>query len=111
MIFERLETRFDPIILGALPLVVPAFPPGSIVRSSTGQRAVVINWHPDASCQPVVQVLPENEPSHHRDSFKPRQFDRRQRGDLGIVEHDEIDVSGDCFRLVSTPENMHKLAA
>src|SRR5207247_1230985 len=71
MISTTLATRFDPVILGALPLVVPAFPPGSMVRLNTGDMAVVTNWHPEAPCQPVVQVISDDVLVLNRSGGKP----------------------------------------
>ena len=110
MLCTPLAMRFDPVILGALPLVVPAFPPGSIVTLNTGEQAVVVNWNPEAPCQPVVQLMP-NESDLPRSMHVPVEFDLRIRRDLSIVEHDGHDVSQDCFRLVAPPDAHSRRAA
>jgi DNA gyrase subunit B len=45
------------VVLAALPLVVPAYPPGSLVTLSNGQMALVEGWSPHAPCQPVVRLV------------------------------------------------------
>lgn len=114
MMFSHVATRFDPIILGALPLVVPAFAPGSIVRLSNGDPAVVVQWHAEAPCQPLVQVLTGGDlfgRPHAAIDRSPVQYDLRERCDLTIVEHDGVDVSRDSFRLIPPASEAQKNAA
>jgi HD-GYP domain-containing protein (c-di-GMP phosphodiesterase class II) len=114
MMSGPIATRFDPIVLGALPLVVPAFPPGSMVTLNTGEKAVVVQWHPEAPCQPIVQVLSPNalmmphSPQIDRPALR---YDLRERCDLCIIEHDGIDVSNDGFRHVAAAGQSQKNAA
>jgi HD-GYP domain-containing protein (c-di-GMP phosphodiesterase class II) len=98
MICSPLARRFDPVVLGALPLVVPAYPPGSLVTLSNGQRAVIANWHPEAPCQPTVQVIHDFE-QPGRDAPAVL-YDLRLRCEITIIEHDGHDVSGDNFGLI-----------
>jgi response regulator RpfG family c-di-GMP phosphodiesterase len=100
MLCGPLRRRFDPVILAALPQVVPAYAPGSIVRLNTGQQVAVVQWHPESPCQPTVQILGEaldqrfghrNDPVHH---------DLRTRNDLWIVEQDGVDVTRYNFVLL-----------
>jgi HD-GYP domain-containing protein (c-di-GMP phosphodiesterase class II) len=114
LMFSPLATRFDPVILGALPLVVPAFAPGSIVRLSNGDPAVVLQWHAEAPCQPLVQVLAAGNflgQSHAVANRSPVQYDLRERCDLTVVEHDGVDISRDSFRLVPSASRTKKDAA
>lgn len=111
MLTGPFTTRFDPIILATLPVVAPAFPPGSQVTLNTGQRAVVVQWHAEAPCQPTLQVLHAVEPWKARESETPLQIDLRQHPDLRIVEHDGADVSADQFRLISAAAEHEKRAA
>jgi HD-GYP domain-containing protein (c-di-GMP phosphodiesterase class II) len=108
MLSAPLATRFDPVILGALPLVVPAFSPGSMVMLSSGECAIVTDWHPDAPCQPTVRVI-EKKPE--RGATCPREVDLRQHASITIVEHDGLDVSHDSFRVVPPPAHMLKRVA
>jgi HD-GYP domain-containing protein (c-di-GMP phosphodiesterase class II) len=106
MLSDPLASQFDPVILSALPLVVPAYPPGSIVRLSNGEKAVVVRWYPSTPCQPLVQPLPEDvfeNPERH-DEVAPA-YDLRSRPDLLIVEQDGHDVQGDNFRLGPSPNH------
>lgn len=59
---ENQRHRFDPVVLRAMVEVVPAYPPGTIVRLSDGRFAVAIDHEPDEPCRPPVQVIPD--PSH-----------------------------------------------
>jgi HD-GYP domain-containing protein (c-di-GMP phosphodiesterase class II) len=119
MLGTALASRFDPVILATLPAVVPAYPPGSIVKLSSGVRAVVVRWHTEAPCQPTVQTLdeaaavpmPDGSAISPLDDSPGREIDLRQEPDLRIVEHDSVDVSGDNFRLVSPAVEQHKNAA
>lgn len=103
MLMGGLAARFDPVILAALPQIVPAYPPGSIVKLSNGAQAVVVDWHMEAPCQPTVQILPDDSPLLLRSDRAPVQFDLRERHDLLIVECEGEDVSRDNFRLIGLP--------
>jgi hypothetical protein len=114
MLGTAIASRFDPVILATLPSVVPAYPPGSIIKLSNGLRAVVIRWHTEAPCQPTVQLLDES--GNHPDTTLAEttvnhEFDLRQQPDLRIVEHDDVDVSGDNFRLIQPGVAHQKTAA
>jgi len=112
MLAGRLTSRFDPVILASLPLVVPAYPPGSVVTLSNGEKAVVTAWHPEAPCQPTVQLLPDSTPQLLRGtSSQPIRYDLRDRTDLLVVEHEGSDVSRDNFRLISAQSEPQKSAA
>lgn len=111
MLGTHLASHFDPIILATLPSVVPAYPPGSIVRLSNAARAMVIDWHKEAPCQPTVQVLGEGEASVLDLRPNGRKIDLREEAHLRVVEHDGVDVSGDNFRLIQPCVEASKTAA
>lgn len=52
--------KLDAMVFKALLAVVPAFPPGSIVRISDGRTCVVTGWEPTQPCSPTVSVLPKS---------------------------------------------------
>ena len=60
MLGPKLRTRFDPNVLRALVEVVPPYPPGTRVTISDSRDAVVLDYHVDDPCRPLVQVLPGN---------------------------------------------------
>ncbi len=73
---QRLRTRhfagaLDPLVEVALINVVPAYPPGSLVRLSDGRMAAVVSWKPADPCRPLVQVIerldPRGEPGERLD--------------------------------------------
>jgi hypothetical protein len=100
LLTTELSRRFDPVVLAALPLVVPAYPPGSIVTLNNGRQALVLRWHPDSPCQPTVQLLDDRGlPVLDKDG-EPVCDDLRERPNLLIVEQDGWDVSHDNFRLI-----------
>ncbi len=101
MLATPLASRFDPIVLATLPAVVPAYPPGSLVRLSNDVRAVVIDWHTEAPCQPTVQALRDGEDSIFDMRPDGHRIDLRQEPDLRVVEHDGVDVTSDNFRLIN----------
>ncbi len=120
MLGTNLASRFDPVILAMLPAVVPAYPPGSIVKLSNNLRTVVVEWHTEAPCQPTVQALDDSTtligdeaPAFDSAAAPPsgRQIDLRQEPEIRVVEHDGIDVSGDNFRLIQSAAEGHKNAA
>jgi HD-GYP domain-containing protein (c-di-GMP phosphodiesterase class II) len=119
MLGTNLAARFDPVILAMLPAVVPAYPPGSIVRLSNDARAVVVHWHTEAPCQPTVQTLEDPTlPSHELTLAQiannmpcGRTIDLRQEPELRVIEHDGQNVSADNFRLIQPPGSPQKNAA
>jgi len=112
MLAGKMTSRFDPVVLASLPLVVPAYPPGSVVTLSNAERAVVTAWHPEAPCQPTVQILPDSTPRLLRSAnLSPLRHDLRDRTDLLVVEHEGHDVSRDNFRLIAPAGEAQKSAA
>jgi HD-GYP domain-containing protein (c-di-GMP phosphodiesterase class II) len=111
MLAGELTTRFDPVILATLPIVVPAFPPGSMVTLNSGDRAVVTQWHAEAPCQPTVQLLMASDDAEAKVNPESQQYDLRNCRDLQIVEHDGIDVRDDQFRLLPGVLDTQKTAA
>jgi len=111
MLAGALTSRFDPVILASLPLVVPAYPPGSLVTLNSGEQAVVVEWHAEAPCQPTVQIVIEQGNGAAPADAQPVRYDLRQRNDLLIVEHDGTDVRQDNFRLISSVADMQKNVA
>ncbi len=107
MLLGSLTARFDPVVLAALPMVVPAYTPGDRVLLSNGETAVILRWHPEAPCQPLVQVFEENEPTPQNANQKKRPtcYDLRERRDLLIVQQDGCDVSPFNFRLLTLDTN------
>jgi HD-GYP domain-containing protein (c-di-GMP phosphodiesterase class II) len=101
MLASELSQRFDPVVLATLPLVVPAYPPGSIVTLNDGQRALVRHWHPDSPCQPTVSPLDDQGLPVLDAHGEPVSIDLRQRPELLVVEQDGQDVSHDNFRLIA----------
>jgi len=104
MLMSELTRRFDPVVLAAVPLVVPAYPPGSMVTLNTGQRAMVYDWHPECPCQPTVQLIDDR---RRRGVAEPVRYDLRDRNDLLIVEAEGSDISQDNFRLKTTLQELH----
>lgn len=89
MTHRGLARRFDIASLRALLAVVPAYPPGSIVRLSDGQWAAVIDHDPRHPCRPMV--LPIEHPADldcaERDSLDLRRADAAAL-DLAAEGHD-----------------------
>ncbi|MEX0775026.1 MAG: HD domain-containing phosphohydrolase [Phycisphaeraceae bacterium] len=52
-------SQFDPKVLTALFCVVPAYPPGALLRLSDDRLAVCVDHHPNDPCRPVVRILNE----------------------------------------------------
>lgn len=93
MMTEPLRSKFDPEALKALLAVVPPYAPGSIVRLSDGQHAVVVDHHPQEPCRPTVQVIPD--PAALVEVADPPAgptIDLSEQHEQSIVEHDGHDV-------------------
>lgn len=99
MLVGPLRQRFDPEILRALPEVVPAFAPGSIVRLSDASEAVVVSWDPADPCRPTVQRLVDGLLPSAGGSKPPDAIDLRKADDLHIVEQDGVPVEAYLFEL------------
>jgi hypothetical protein len=98
MLLSRVRRRFDPVVLGALLRVVPAYPPGSSVRLSTGHQAIVVGWDPASPCRPVVRRIDLTVP-HVGSEWRGEPIDLATQPQLTIVEHDGADVSGENFEV------------
>jgi len=99
MLDGPLTPRFDPVVLQALPQVAPAYPPGSMVRLTTGEYAVVVDWDPAAPCRPVVRFIHPDVLLRGEPDRPGERVDLREEPDLHIIEHDGFDVSEDNFDL------------
>lgn len=88
----------DPIVFQALLAVAPAYPPGTIVRLSSGDRCAVVAWSPGDPCRPTVAPIGEAEGSG---ALAGEEVVHRivlsERRDLTIVEVDGQDVRQDNF--------------
>ena len=109
MLLGPLAARFDPVILAALPMVVPAYTPGDRVTLSNGEEALILHWHTEAPCQPLVQVFEDEELVANRSGQDApvKLYDLREQTNLHIAQQDGIDVSAYNFRLI----NPHTQAA
>ncbi len=86
----------DPIVLRGLLAVVPPFAPGTIVRLSTGDDAVVCNWDARDPCRPVVRLIGDADELEGHDGALP-EVDLRVMGGVSVVEAEGVDVSSDQF--------------
>jgi hypothetical protein len=77
--------------------VIPAYAPGSVVRLSTQQDAVVVSWDVNNPCKPLVEVLQEFDPRPMKQRGKVVRIDLREHRDVSIIAMDGEDVSGDNF--------------
>jgi HD-GYP domain-containing protein (c-di-GMP phosphodiesterase class II) len=89
--------EFDPIVFRALLLSVPAFAPGSIVRLTDGDEAVVTGWWPEDPCRPTVRHLLRIDPARTDRSSLGPSIDLRTRADLAVAEADGENVAADLF--------------
>jgi HD-GYP domain-containing protein (c-di-GMP phosphodiesterase class II) len=99
MLDGQFTPRFDPVILHMLPQVAPAYPPGSMVRLSNHEHAVVVGWDPRHPCRPPVRILPPNVLAGDTMEQPGERIELLQQTDLAIVEHDGFDVAADNFDL------------
>ncbi|MCB9838649.1 MAG: HD domain-containing protein [Phycisphaeraceae bacterium] len=95
---EPYVSWLDPMTFKALLAVVPPYPPGSLVKLSSGELAVVTDYSSANPCRPRVRTITDlasidGEGEDH---------DLRLRKDLEVVESEGEDVREDNF-YPSTP--------
>ena len=95
LLAEPVCDNFEPQILKALCLVAPPYPPGSVVRLTNDQWAVVVNHNGADPCHPVVQTVPGPPQAFGAGDVAPGpELDlSRNDGALHIAENDGWDVS------------------
>lgn len=64
LLTPALFRQFDPEVIRALLTVVPPYAPGTIVKLTTGEDAVVIDHDPADPCRPTVQLIPDLDRFH-----------------------------------------------
>jgi HD-GYP domain-containing protein (c-di-GMP phosphodiesterase class II) len=111
--------KLDHVVFKALLMVVPAFPPGSIVKISDGRTCVVTGWEPTQPCSPTVSVLPASLEEALAEGggrilkdAEPlgEEIDLADRRDLRIVSIDGQDVTEDQFEPLNSSEFDLRLA-
>jgi hypothetical protein len=91
---KTMVNKFDPEVMRALFSVVPAFPPGSMVKLSNGRSAVVIDHHSFDPCHPIVQLFENEQARRGADGELSQPIDLSiSNAGLMIVECDGRDVS------------------
>lgn len=109
MLRTDIAAWFDPIVLRTLVHVVPAFPPGSVVTLSDGQRGVVVSWDPLDPCRPEVAVLDRFALDPARFEEPGERIDLRNADGLHIDQAEGFDVGDDLFEPESPDEfDVHK---
>ena len=98
---EPYRNWLDPMTFKALLAVVPPYPPGSLVKLSNGELAVVTDFTPSNPCRPCVRTIADlatfdGEGEDH---------DLKIRTDLEVVESEGEVVQEDNFY----PEHPHEL--
>ena len=94
----------DPVVFRGLLGVAPAYPPGSLVTLSSGERAAVVDFSPATPCRPEVLLLPTREEgggSWDWDTDGAPRVDLAERPELSIVEADGEDVSSCNFDIAA----------
>ncbi|MEX1017908.1 MAG: HD domain-containing phosphohydrolase [Phycisphaeraceae bacterium] len=100
MVSEPLRARYDPQVLRAMLMVVPPYPPGSVVKLSDGQFAVCIDHNPHDPCRPKVQAIPDPTTLDGDDLPLGPSIDLSEQPEtLFVAEHDGHDVSEFNFAL------------
>jgi HD-GYP domain-containing protein (c-di-GMP phosphodiesterase class II) len=89
----------DPMVMRALLAVAPAYAPGSMVRLSTGEDAVVVECFADHPCRPSVRTIGDVRRDFESGPAEPRQYNLVHDASVSIVEAEGQDVSRDNFVL------------
>lgn len=79
LLLPQTTAKFDRSVMRALLSVVPAYPPGSIVKLNNNAHAVVIDHNPAAPCRPVIQPIKD-----------PKDIDANNMPDSNPVDLSEI---------------------
>lgn len=82
LVHRSLAYRFDLAAIRALLAVVPAYPPGSLVRLNDQRWAVVLDHSPQAPCRPLL--LPIDDPDALADEAVTRQ--QRAAQDMAALD-------------------------
>ncbi len=89
-----LAPGLDPMVASALVTVAPPYPPGSTLTLSDGTEGVVVEWDPTAPCRPTIcpagDLRAATEPVNVHDT---RLIDLRERPELFVARHEDVDVS------------------
>ncbi len=105
LLFGPLASRFDPVVLAALPRAIPAYAPGTMVRLNSGETAVVTGWNQDAPCRPMVSVIDAEHESWATEPSRPsRQIDLEVETAVHIVEEGGVNVADANFELPTEAE-------
>ncbi|MBS0196389.1 MAG: HD domain-containing protein [Planctomycetes bacterium] len=88
----------DPVVLRTLHQVVPAYPPGTLVKISGGHTAAVLDWRPNDPCRPEVQLV-QHPAQRTRRAIEPVRIDLRRETGVRIESVDGIETIGDNFTL------------
>jgi HD-GYP domain-containing protein (c-di-GMP phosphodiesterase class II) len=92
LLSPRFEGWFDPVVMSFLLRLVPPFMVGSVVRLNSGEYAVVVDNHAEASCRPTVRILTDS--IFKRGArVKRKAVDLRLRDDLHVAEVDGQSVA------------------
>jgi len=90
----------DSMVFQSLIAVLPPYPPGTIVKLSSGVGGVVVKWSPLNPCRPTVKTIALKRAADRRLwdlEEEGERFDLTEREDLTVVEAEGIDVSNDNF--------------
>ena len=93
----------DPRVFKALLAVVPAYPPGVVVRLSNGERCAVVGWTPTDPCRPTVQTLDADAGALRRRTRRdpldaaPKRYALSERRDLTVIEVDGVPTADHNF--------------
>lgn len=98
MMEQDIAEKLDPVVLQSLFRVVPPYPPGDVVRLSTGEQAVVVDWTPLDPCRPTVQPI-DLEAGLAGDIPAGDPINLRVDREILIVEAEKQDVTRDNFEL------------
>lgn len=98
---EPYRNWLDPMTFKALLAVVPPYPPGSLVKLSNGELAVVTDFTASNPCRPSVRVIADLA------TFDGEgvDYDLKLRHDIEVVESEGEAVQEDNFY----PEHPHEL--
>jgi hypothetical protein len=88
--------RLDPLVMTALALAAPPYPPGTLVGLSDGRLAAVVARSAGNPCRPVVEVI-ENLVPTRRMPCRGERIDLSRTPNLSIVEAEGVDVREDNF--------------
>lgn len=89
--------RIDPVVLRALLMVAPPYPPGTLVTLNDTTRAVVVALNQAEPCRPCVEIIRAVDANLSFDDARGERINLAKDRTLAITHVDGVSVAADNF--------------